>query len=79
MCATEKMTQVMIACISGADTSFDETLNTLRYASRARNIRNKPVRAIQQDFGVDNKVYVEVVESREALRFHLARVRSCSC
>mmetsp|Transcript_1232 Transcript_1232/g.2624 ORF Transcript_1232/g.2624 Transcript_1232/m.2624 type:complete len:1164 (-) Transcript_1232:2091-5582(-) len=34
---------VMIACISPADINFDETLNTLRYANRARNIQNKPV------------------------------------
>ena len=32
----------MIACISAADSSLDETLNTLKYASRARNIRNRP-------------------------------------
>eukprot|EP00803_Ostreobium_quekettii_P010323 evm.model.scf_1512.1 EVM.evm.TU.scf_1512.1 scf_1512:1612-17758(+) len=32
----------MIACISAADDSFDETLNTLKYANRARNIKNKP-------------------------------------
>jgi Kinesin motor domain len=34
---------VMIACISPADVNFDETLNTLKYASRARNIKNKPI------------------------------------
>ena len=34
---------VMIACVSPADSSFDETLNTLRYADRARQIKNKPV------------------------------------
>ncbi|CAK9268859.1 unnamed protein product [Sphagnum jensenii] len=28
---------------STADTSFEETLNTLKYANRAHNIRNKPV------------------------------------
>jgi len=33
----------MIACISPAEYNFDETLNTLKYASRARNIKNKPV------------------------------------
>nr|PNR57756.1 hypothetical protein PHYPA_004750 [Physcomitrium patens] len=33
----------MIACISTADTNFEETLNTLKYANRARNIRNNPV------------------------------------
>lgn len=34
---------VMIACVSPADSSFQETLNTLKYANRARNIKNKPV------------------------------------
>lgn len=33
----------MIAAISPADYNFDETLGTLRYASRAKNIKNKPV------------------------------------
>ncbi len=33
----------MIACISCADDSLEESLNTLKYANRARNIRNKPV------------------------------------
>ncbi|KAF3611527.1 hypothetical protein DY000_02049643 [Brassica cretica] len=30
-------------CISAADINAEETLNTLKYAIRARNIRNKPV------------------------------------
>lgn len=33
---------LMIACISPADDSYDETLSTLRYANRAKNIQNKP-------------------------------------
>jgi uncharacterized membrane protein YukC len=32
----------MIAAISPADFNFDETLTSLRYASRAKNIKNKP-------------------------------------
>lgn len=32
----------MIAAISPADFNFEETLTTLRYASRAKNIKNKP-------------------------------------
>ena len=32
----------MIACCSPAESNFDETLNTLNYASRARKIKNKP-------------------------------------
>lgn len=34
---------LMIACVSPADVNFEETLNTLKYANRARNIKNKPV------------------------------------
>lgn len=33
---------LLIACVSPADTSREETLGTLRYAERARCIRNKP-------------------------------------
>ena len=32
---------IMIACISPSDSDFMETLNTLKYANRARNIKNK--------------------------------------
>lgn len=38
---------LMIACISPADDNYDETLSTLRYANRAKNIKNKP--KINQD------------------------------
>ena len=33
----------MIACVSPADSNFEETLNTLRHADQARQIKNKPV------------------------------------
>jgi hypothetical protein len=33
---------IMIAAISAADDSYDETSGTLRYASRAKNIKNLP-------------------------------------
>jgi hypothetical protein len=33
---------MMIAAISPADYNYDETLSTLRYANRAKNIKNKP-------------------------------------
>jgi len=38
---------VMIACISPSEQDFMESLNTLRYANRARNIKNKVI--INQD------------------------------
>lgn len=34
---------LMVACTSSSDLDFEETLNTLKYAHRARNIKNKPV------------------------------------
>ncbi|XP_073727251.1 kinesin family member 4 isoform X1 [Misgurnus anguillicaudatus] len=34
---------LMIACISPADSNIEETINTLRYADRARKIKNKPI------------------------------------
>jgi kinesin family protein 3/17 len=37
----------MIACVSPADDNYDETLSTLRYANRAKNIQNRP--RINQD------------------------------
>ena len=33
---------VMIAAVSPADYNYDETLSTLRYADRAKSIKNKP-------------------------------------
>lgn len=37
----------MIACVSPADYNLEETLSTLRYADRARRIKNKPI--VNQD------------------------------
>lgn len=31
----------MVACVSPANTNFEPTLSTLRYASRARSIQNR--------------------------------------
>uniref|UniRef100_A0A8P0TH68 Kinesin-like protein n=1 Tax=Canis lupus familiaris TaxID=9615 RepID=A0A8P0TH68_CANLF len=33
---------LMVACLSPADNNYDETLSTLRYANRAKSIKNKP-------------------------------------
>ena len=33
---------LMIACVTTADTYLEESLNTLKYANRARDIKNKP-------------------------------------
>ncbi|KAI9499210.1 hypothetical protein BDB00DRAFT_223398 [Zychaea mexicana] len=39
---------LMLACVSPADSNFMETLNTLKYANRARNIKNRVT--VNQDF-----------------------------
>ncbi|XP_011304610.1 chromosome-associated kinesin KIF4 [Fopius arisanus] len=38
---------LMIACVSPADYNMEETLSTLRYADRAKKIKNKPI--VNQD------------------------------
>lgn len=38
---------LMIACVSPADYNLEETISTLRYADRARKIKNKPI--VNQD------------------------------
>jgi hypothetical protein len=44
---------VMIANVGPADYNYDETLSTLRNASRANNIKNKPkIYKIEQIFNV---------------------------
>jgi hypothetical protein len=41
---------LMIACVSPSDDSFEETLNTLRYANRAKKIKNRPlVNVVEED------------------------------
>ncbi|KAI9478242.1 MAG: hypothetical protein EXX96DRAFT_650588 [Benjaminiella poitrasii] len=57
---------LMLACISPSDTNFMETLNTLKYANRARNIKNRVT--INQDFAGSS---IEVSQ----LRAQLARLR----
>ncbi|XP_021759534.1 kinesin-like protein KIN-4A [Chenopodium quinoa] len=53
---------VMIACISPADINAEETLNTLKYANRARNIQNKPV--INRD-----PISSEMIKMRQQLEY----------
>lgn len=54
----------MIACISPSDRDFMETLNTLKYANRARNIKNKVV--VNQD---------RASQQISALRTEIARLQ----
>ncbi|KAI8070513.1 hypothetical protein BC940DRAFT_331865 [Gongronella butleri] len=65
---------LMLACVSPADTNFMETLNTLKYANRARNIKNRVV--INQDFA-GSSIEVNQLRAQVArLRMELASVRT---
>lgn len=52
---------LMIACVSPADYNIEETLSTLRYADRAKKIKNKPV--VNQDSN-----QTEIDELRETVQ-----------
>jgi kinesin family protein 18/19 len=53
---------LMIACISPSFLAYEETINTLKYASRARNIQRKPVRNFKE---VEHSIiqYKEIIDS----------------
>jgi hypothetical protein len=57
---------LMLACISPSDTNFLETLSTLKYANRARNIKNR----VQVNVGEGDPK-----EEIQRLRAELARVK----
>lgn len=61
---------VMIACVSPADSNFEETLNTLRYADRARKIKNKPVVNI-------DPAQAEVAQLRQQLQEAMIELMRC--
>nr|XP_016852471.1 PREDICTED: chromosome-associated kinesin KIF4A isoform X3 [Anolis carolinensis] len=53
---------LMIACVSPADSNLEETLNTLRYADRARKIKNKPIVNIDPQAEEINRLRTQVQE-----------------
>ncbi|KAJ8577309.1 hypothetical protein ON010_g1899 [Phytophthora cinnamomi] len=59
---------LMIACVSPASVNFEETLNTLKYANRAKNIKNKPIvndRVVSEEERVRNDE--EMTRMREVI------------
>nr|XP_020666131.1 chromosome-associated kinesin KIF4A [Pogona vitticeps] len=53
---------LMIACVSPADSNLEETLNTLRYADRARKIKNKPIVNMDPQAAEINRLRLQVQE-----------------
>lgn len=63
---------LMIACVSPSDKDFMETLNTLRYANRARNIKNKV--SVNQD--KTSQKIAQLMEEIEQLKYELAQYKA---
>ncbi|KAL4003536.1 Kinesin motor domain family protein [Acanthocheilonema viteae] len=58
---------VMIACVSPADTNADETLSTLRYADRAKHIKNKPTVNIDPNMALIQSLRDELANVKREL------------
>jgi hypothetical protein len=69
-----KSQTLMIACVSPADSNFGETMNTLNYASRARNIRNRVM--VNEDYQAMEVHQLRAEISR--LKMELMAVKSSS-
>ncbi|TPX52562.1 hypothetical protein SeMB42_g01346 [Synchytrium endobioticum] len=68
---------MMLACVSPADTNMNETRNTLEYANRAKNIKNRVM--INQEWGATAEKDREIRALRSEvshLRTQLATLRS---
>ncbi|XP_017936493.1 kinesin-like protein KIF27 isoform X5 [Manacus vitellinus] len=59
---------VMITCISPSSLDFDESLNSLKYANRAKNIRNKPVVNYNPEKDRIDEMELEIRLLRDALQ-----------
>ncbi|KAM6289413.1 kinesin-like protein KIF27 [Aegotheles albertisi] len=59
---------VMVTCISPSSSDFDESLNSLKYANRAKNIRNKPAVNYNPDQDRFDEMELEIRLLREALQ-----------
>ena len=58
---------VMFACVSPADSNTDETLSTLKYASRARSIRNRVAINFEKSTEAELKLKRELDEAKERI------------
>ncbi|KAG0351033.1 hypothetical protein BG005_009475, partial [Podila minutissima] len=50
---------LMIACVSPSELNLSETMNTLKYANRARNIKNSS--SLNQEMNMDNPEYLRTI------------------
>ncbi|NXG26461.1 KIF7 protein, partial [Grallaria varia] len=58
---------LMIACVSPSSSDFDESLNTLNYASRAQNIQNKAVVNCRKETEHIEELHLQIKNLQKAL------------
>lgn len=61
----------MIACVSPAESNYEESLNTLKYASKAMNIKNTPIVNRDEKTQLRQRI-MELEEENRRLRTMLA-------
>ncbi|POG64209.1 hypothetical protein GLOIN_2v1677786 [Rhizophagus irregularis DAOM 181602=DAOM 197198] len=67
----------MLACVSPADSNFMETLNTLKYANRARNIKNKV--SVNESYG-GNSIEINQLRGQiSRLKMEIQTLRAGGC
>ncbi|XP_073908386.1 kinesin-like protein KIF27 isoform X3 [Castor canadensis] len=69
---------VMITCVSPSSSDFDESLNSLKYANRARNIRNKPTLNFSPESDRMDEMEFEIKLLRQALQSQQASISRTS-
>lgn len=60
---------LMIACISPSSSYFDETISTLKYATRTMNIKNKPVIQVFNIF--HSKIFIGFLRWKLKIKLYL--------
>ena len=64
----------MIACISPAESNIEESINTLRYAERTRNIKNSAVRNVVSSTTMSASEGAALRSENQKLKLELARM-----
>ncbi|GET58565.1 P-loop containing nucleoside triphosphate hydrolase protein [Rhizophagus irregularis DAOM 181602=DAOM 197198] len=68
---------LMLACVSPADSNFMETLSTLKYANRARNIKNKV--SVNESYG-GNSIEINQLRGQiSRLKMEIQTLRAGGC
>ena len=73
---------LMVACVAPGASHYEETLNTLLYASRAKRITNRPVVQLGAQHGTDGEMRqeIELLRSENSyLRSLVVRAASAAC